>query len=226
MSSDAPPPKSSNLVLRIFGGLFGLIAIAGGIASINSGIDEIFGDGGKVKAISTECDKSIDQANEFNAAATKHLNALLKNVDDQGLEVVRKDQAVDVKKAIEEYASSAAAFRQAADKLDEAKPLKIKDKLRKFIELKSNAYRLNAESCDRNQDLLRLLIDDSVKTIDDLLAKMNPIVEQREACLKQARTFEREANDAVGLPNEPEPETKPAASAPPAVEAPAVKPTN
>jgi hypothetical protein len=102
-----------------------------------------------------KANKLIDAGN----AAIAEANKLLEDANAKGEKAGRlfKEEQSDAEKAemestakaaIDSYEKSAAKYREAAAKFDEASKLKIQDKLKEYLTLKSQSITKNAELSD------------------------------------------------------------------------------
>jgi hypothetical protein len=176
----------------------GLIGIVLGIVKMQSGIREIFGSGGdpEVQRLLTESDKKVDNANKVMQDAAPLFQQLMADVDSLGLDAVRQKKQDLAHQISEQFGKAADMLRSAAKELDETAGHKIDDKFKPFLAAKAQSYRLTADACDQNQEIVALVLDKSIAKLDDLLPKIEAVAARRDAAHKAAAEASAKADEA------------------------------
>lgn len=196
---------TKNPFLRIVLGICGLVGIVTGVRQMYEGVNEIRGAGESkvVMQLLKESDQAVDEANAVTQAAAMPFQTMLDAVDNTGLEAARKQHGETAQKLIADFATAATKARLGASKLAEAEQHGVSDNFKPFIETKAKAYESFATACDKNQALVKLVMDESFAKLDDLLPKFNAVLAERDAAQKQATDLTEQANKLV-------PQAKPA----------------
>lgn len=189
-------------VVLIVCGIAGMIT---GARQMYQGVNEIRGAGESAVAtqLIKESDQAVDEANAITQAAAMPFQAMLDAVDNTGLEAARKQHSEPSQKLIADFTAAAAKARLGASKLAEAEQHGVSEQFKPFLEAKAKSYEAFATACDKNQALVKLIMDESFAKLDDLLPKFNAVVAERDAAQKQANELTEQANKLV-------PQAKPA----------------
>ena len=168
-----------NPVLRIVVVVCGLIAIVGGIMQMKKGFGEMKMDP-EVERLSKESDESFTAANKQLAEAGTLFQSVLDAVDKDGLPAVRTQKRESVEKAATLYEEASQKLRQAAQKADDAAAKKPGEKLEEFLKTKAGAYREFAAAREINRDIARMILDETIKTGEELVAKVTDPAARRD----------------------------------------------
>ena len=144
-----------------------------------------------------ESDKTVDDANKVLQEATPLFQQLMESVDGSGLDVVRKEKQELARQVSDHFGKAATMLQAAAKEVDDALQHKMGDKINPFLAAKATSYRLTADACQRNQEIVALVLDKKVATIADLLPKIDALAAQREALEKQAAEASAQADEAA-----------------------------
>ncbi|MBL8827495.1 MAG: hypothetical protein JNM18_11005 [Planctomycetaceae bacterium] len=207
MSTANPPGNAwtKNPLVRVVLIVCGIAGMITGARQMYEGVNEIRGAGESAAATQRikESDQAVDEANAITQAAAMPFQALLDAVDNTGLEAARKQHGEAAQKLIADFAAAATKARLGAAKLTEAEQHGVNENFKPFIDTKAKSYEAFAVACDKNQALVKLLMDESFAKLDDVLPKFNVVVAERDAAQKQANELTEQANKLV-------PQTKPA----------------
>ena len=173
-------PKKYPL-LRIILIVFGIAVIVGGIAQIRKGLGELNTDPELVR-LSNESDGALREANNYIAEAGPVFNAVLESVARDGLAAVRAQKKAGAMKAAALFDQASQQLRLAAQKAVEAAELKhgANAKQRTILEIKADACRHFAVARDLNRDIARMILDETIKTSEELVPKMTEAAQLRE----------------------------------------------
>ena len=115
-----------------------------------------------------ELDKANKLVNEGNAAITDG-NKFVQDALDKNTQVkdglssdfpANKDTVrASAQEAIKGFEQAAAKYREAAQKFDEATRLKVDDKFKEYLQLKSKEFAKNAEQAEAARDNLKAVLD-------------------------------------------------------------------
>ncbi len=198
--SDAPKPTAkSSMFQRAILLVCGLIGIVFGVMRMYQGVNEIIGTGEApaVRKLLEESDQAIEDANKLTKDVAPSFQAVLDSVDKDGLEATRKQKRDVALQVIEAFGAAATKARLGESKLSETEQHPVSDKFKSFLDTKIKAYEAFALACDKNQSLVKLLLDESFAKLDDLLPKFNATVAERDAAQKQADDYSAKANEIV-----------------------------
>ena len=185
------------LVARLVVVLIGLAAIVIGIAQFRRGVKELRGPDSdpRIKQIRADVDTAVGEANRNSANAQPLFQQLLGDVDTLGLAKVREQQRDAARKISDTFGRAAEQFRLAATHLDDWAALNPDEKTMAYLTTKKRGYTLAAQAHDVNQEILRLVLDDSIRTLDELLPKLQEAAARRDALQKSSTEAEAQAND-------------------------------
>lgn len=174
---DAAPAKQMHPLLRMFVGVCGLIAVIGGVLKMTAGVNEILDarQDPMVRELLAASDQQIEVANQLVQEVTPKFQSLLVDVDNLGLDTVRKDKAELAKQCQQAFTNAALQARQAAAKLLESEQHRVNERFKPYLETKAQAYEKFAVACDKNAEIVRLVIDPAIVKIDDLLPRLNAL---------------------------------------------------
>ena len=166
----AVKPKMSPLTRTIVI-IVSLAAMTGGIFQIVRGLS-----GGKVdpavEQLSKESDEAFAAANKQLEEAGPLLQSVLVSVDKDGLAPVRAQKKEAVERAAALYDQAAQKLRLAAQKANEAAAKKPGVKVEDFLKTKAVAYSNFATGRELNRDVARMILDEKVKSSEELLPKL------------------------------------------------------
>ncbi len=190
--SDTPLPAyrpKMNPLVRIIVVVCGIAAITVGIFQMTRGFREMKMDP-EVERLSKESDSAFSQANKFLEEAAPVFQAVLDGVDKDGLAAVRTQKEDEATRAAGLYEQAAQQLRLAAQKATDAAALKPGGNAPAFLETKAEAYRNFAAARDINRDIARMVLDESIKTSEELVPKVLEAAGRRDK-------LEASANEAV-----------------------------
>jgi hypothetical protein len=210
MSTTGQPvePKKQGKFTTIFIVICGGIAMIGGGMKMYEGIGEMLSSGKdpQYQQLLEESDQAIDAANKLNLATQPRFVSLLTDAEKSGLESIRKDKRGEADDISKQFGLAAVQFRLAAQKLDEAAGHHIKEEFKPFFVGKAKAYHLFADSGDRNQEIIALLLNDPATKFDELLPKLEELAKRRDAAIAEATQLAADADKQAEKLNPP---TKP-----------------
>ena len=183
--SNSPAPaarlKMSPLV-RIIVVVCGIAAMIAGIIQIKKGVGEIAGAklDPEVERLMEESDAALAEGNRHILAAAPLLQSALDAVDKDGLAAVRAQQAADLQKAGQLFGNAAEQLHLAARKLNDAAAHKEAGAWKPMFDAKARSYQHYAASKTINQEICRMLLDESLKTIDEVTPKILEAAKRRD----------------------------------------------
>jgi hypothetical protein len=192
-------PKKTNLLKTIALLSFGLIGIVLGVAQIQRGIKEITGAGRdpELQRLLVDSDKAVDDANKLMQDVAPLFQQLLDEVDKVGLDLVHQQKQELAQQVSEKFEKASVLLHTAAKELDEAVQHKVADKYKAFLADKSLSYRLTADACDRNREIVTLVMDKSIDKLEVLMPKIESAAAKREEAQKAAAEASAKAEEAA-----------------------------
>ena len=190
--------KRMSRPLRIILFICGIIAIAVGITQMLRGVTTIFGSGSSVasKQLVQELNTAVSAANKSMLEGHPMFQKLLNDVDSQGLAKVRQEQKAVVQTVVDLFGRSAAQFILAAKKSTEAAQQESSENMKSYYALKAQTYEFSVTALTINQEIARLVADESIVNMEDLVAKAVEAGKRRDAAQKRSRETEAKA-DAI-----------------------------
>lgn len=158
--------------------LLALALLIGLILACNAAGDET----DKANSLVAEANTAIDAGNKAAIEAGKKNDRIFDELKDATFAEDRDRLKTTIKEAVDGFTQSAEKFREAAKKFEEASKLKVNDKFKEYLVLKSQEFNKNAEQVEaarampqavldsEDPDALRQKIRDN-KTIIDRLEK-------------------------------------------------------
>lgn len=195
-NSDKPVPAKMNPLYRVVLGICGVIGIFFGVSKMREGINQIRGVGADsvaVQQLFDEAKKALDAGNAASLAAQPRFQAMLDEVDKIGLDTFRAQKEVEANDVSKQFGEAATQFRTATKKFDEMLTHDIKENHAAFFKKQSEALKLYAEAREKNQEIIRALLDKSIPTVDDLLKKIEPAMTSRDELQKAGTDADAEA---------------------------------
>lgn len=185
-----------SLPVRILIGICGLAAMFGGIAQCKKGVAEIREAGGsaQLNQVIQEIETAVDAANKSGLEASPMFQKLLNDVDSQGLVAVRQQQKEVAQKVADLFGKSAEQFRLAAKKSEDAVSKESRAKFQQFLTAKAQAYEFYAQSRAINQEIARMVTDESITKVEELIPKAEEAGKRRDAAQKRGDEAEAEAS--------------------------------
>jgi hypothetical protein len=201
MSTAEPPaePKKKRDLTAVVLIVCGLVGVVLGIMRMQRGIKEFVGSVGdpEMKRLLAESDQAIDDANKLMLDAAPLFQQLMNEIDRWGLDGVRQQKQELAQQVSERFGKAAGMLRTAAQEVDDAAERNVADKLKPFLAEKSQAYRLTADACARNQEIVALVLDKSIATLADLMPKIEAVAMKRDAAQKAAADASAKADEAA-----------------------------
>jgi hypothetical protein len=182
-------------VVRVITILCGIAAITTGVIQMKRGADEMSGEPDpKVKELTIESDKAVAAGDQFTEEATPLFTTSLADVDKLGLEKSRAQNKAATAQAADLLGKAAEQYRLAGQKLDDAIKRSPDSRLNPFYEARVRAYKNYAEVRALNQEICRLLADETIKIVSDLEPKVTAAAERRDGFEKAAVEAAKEGN--------------------------------
>ncbi len=88
-------------------------------------------------------------------------------------------------------------LRTAAQEVDDAIQHNVADRLKPFLADKSQVYRLTADACERNQEIVALVLDKSITRLADLMPRIEALAADCDAAQKAAAEASAQADEAA-----------------------------
>ena len=180
--SDIPAPAARpkfSPTTRIIIIIVSIAVMVGGILQMVRGLRGAKMDP-EVERLLSESDAALTEGNRSTTEASPIFNAALNAVDSEGLAAVRAQKAQGLQKAGELFGKAAEQIGLAARKLDEAAAHKGAGTLKLMLETKAQSYEHYALSKTINQEICRTVLDESLKTIDEVLPKIQEAAKRRD----------------------------------------------
>ena len=183
-------------IVKIIGGVAGLVLVVVGVLKTINGIKELTGGGAnaQVSALIKDGNAQVDAANKFTLEAAPKYQKILNDVDTVGLAEVRGKQKAEVEGVEETFKQSGDKFREAAKTLADAAKLSEIDVQKQYLTLKSQAYEKYAATKDGAREILKLVLDESIADADTLIAKVGPITTNIETSKKEGDDLAAQAD--------------------------------
>jgi TIR domain len=144
--------------------------------------------------LTKEGDEAVAAATKASLDAQQRFQKLLDEVQKSGLIRVRA-QRKDSGKAISlTFAKSAMQFRLAASKSTEAAQHHSDARVKKFLKIKAEGYRLGADAREMTQQMVTILMNEPGSTILEILPKLQELATRRDKVDKAAVEKDREAD--------------------------------
>ena len=196
METTPAPPKPKSSVLRVFLIVCAVIILLAGIAQAWKGVKRLRARNSPefVKLVA-ESDKAVEEGGRYASEAAPLFQQMLKDVDGLGLENFRAQQKEVAAKTSDLFGKSIEQFRLADKKLEESRGLNRKEQLTPFLLTKSRSYDLRAETLEINQEIIRLILDDSIASADVLLPRLHEAAARRDEMGKKAHAANDEATE-------------------------------
>lgn len=156
-----------------------------------------------------ELDKANKLVNEGNTAITDG-NKLIQDALAKNTQVMdgltndfpaNKDSVrAAAQDAIKGFEQAAAKFREAAQKFDDASKLKVDDKFKEYLQLKSKEFSKNAEQADASKDSLKAVLEsedkDALRTgFETASARIEQLDKEAKALNAQAEKIRQDNKD-------------------------------
>ena len=177
----------------------GIIVLLSGIAQISRGMKGLRGggtDNPEMKRLGQESDKAAEEAKTAMKEATTMFQDLMNSVDKLGLPAFRAEQKEAAAKTNDLYTTTVTQFRLAAQKCEDSLALNKNPKLTSFLSSKARSYRLFADAFAVNQEIIAMLLDESITSIEMLLPKVNAAAARRQEIEKNATAANTESSEA------------------------------
>lgn len=207
MSTTNPPtqPKKRSGATTALMAIGGIIAMVAGGLQMYRGVSEIrsAGEDPQLKQLADESDQALAKANQLAMDVNPRFQRLLDEFDSLGVDAFRKQKRDEAQKVSDEFGQAAEQFSLAAQKLDAAAGHNLKDAYKPIFADKSRVYTLSRQVCEKDQQIIGALLDDSLKQAPDVLAKIQPVVTERDAIQKQANEAAATADAKLKELNQP-----------------------
>lgn len=182
-------------------GIVCLVLIGVGALKMYQGYNELFG-----SDVTSQANELIDrgnaaivEANTLTTDAAPRYSELFTRVDEVGFPDGRAEVAEFAREVANAFDAAAKKFHESADLFTEACALDIAEELREYLKLKAESSNKLAETKEHARDCALLLVDESITTVDQLLAgieacnaKINSAFEESQKLDTQADTVAAE----------------------------------
>jgi hypothetical protein len=138
-----------------------------------------------------EGNAAINEGNRLaNEAGTKS-SSVFTQLSADDFEASKENLSPTAKEAVDGATKGAAKYREAAKKFDEASKLKIDDKFKEYLSLKSQEFNKRAELLDAGKaDLQALLDSDDIQSLRSKISENRP---RAQALDKESKDLEAKA---------------------------------
>ena len=183
-------------MLKIFMALCGVIVLLGGIAQIWKGVKTMRGGNSpEFTALVEQSDKAAQEGNRHADETQPLFQQIMTDIDKVGLPQVRAEQRELATRAADGFGKAVERFAFAGKKLEESEALNKHDRLKPFLEKQAKSYSLFAQMLQVNQEMIGMVLDESIGTVDALLPKLNEAAARRTALKNEATAAGAEASE-------------------------------
>lgn len=152
------------------------------------------GGSAEFKQLLQEIDTADEASDKSRLEAWPMFDKLLSDVHNLGLATVRQQQKEVAQKVTDLFGKSAEQNRLAAKKSEEAAEKEPRAKFKPFFTHKAQSYEFYAQVLAINQEIVRLVFDESIAKVDDLMPKVEEAEKRRLAAGKNGNEAEAKAN--------------------------------
>lgn len=173
-----------------------VIVLLGGLAGAWKGLQKFrTRNTPEFKRAIEDSNNAVKDAVRYAGEAMPLFQQMLKDIDSQGLSDFRAHQKESAAKTNDLLGKAAEGFRRGKAKLEEAQPLNRKEEMAPYLAVKARSYGLRAQAFEINQEIVRLVLDDSITSIDALGPKLTEAATRRDEINKNADAANNEANE-------------------------------
>ena len=189
-------PKQKSRALRIFMTICGVIVLLGGMAQVWKGVGRLNGGANpQFMKLLEESDTAVAEARRHAAEATPLFTQMLNDVDRLGLETFRSQQKEAVAKTRASLAGTIDQFRLGEKRIEEAKGLNKNEKMLPWLTALGRSYGMFAQRVEINQEIVQLINDESITSVDTLVPKINEAAARGAEIEKNAKAASAEATE-------------------------------
>lgn len=145
----------------------------------------------KANKLIDEGNQLVTDGNKMVQDATTKNNQLYDNLSDENFASEQTRLKTTAQEAVDGYDKSAAKYRDAANKFEEASKLKVDDKFKEYLSFKAQEFRKNAEGAEVGKSLSKAFIDSADGPT--LLKKIGELKPRIETLSKEATEFQEKA---------------------------------
>lgn len=113
----------------------------------------------KANSLVAEANKAIDAGNKAAVEAGRKNDQIFDGIKDATFAEDKERLTASAREAVDGFTQSAGKFREAAKKFEEASKLKINDKFKEYLQLKSQEFNKNAEQVEAARAMPQALLD-------------------------------------------------------------------
>jgi hypothetical protein len=146
----------------------------------------------KANKLVSEGNAAIEEGNKMAIEAGAKNDKVFDELSAANFEADKERLAPQAKDAVAGMTKSAEKFREASKKFDEASKLKINDKFKEYLTLKSQEFSKRAEQMDIGKGNSQALLDSN--DAESLMAKVRENRTKYEALDKESKDLEAKAN--------------------------------
>lgn len=141
-----------------------------------------------------EIDTAVEASKKSASEAWPLFDKLVADVHNLGLATVREQQKEVAQKVTDLFGKSVEQKRLAAKKSEEAAQKEPREKFKPFFTHKAQSYEFYAQVLAINQEIVRLVFDESIVKVEDLMSKVEEAEKRRLAVGKSGNQAEAKAN--------------------------------
>jgi hypothetical protein len=120
----------------------------------------------KANKLVAEANTAIEAGNKASVEAGRKNDQVFDELKSSSFAEDKERLSATAKEAVDGFTQSAAKFREAAKKFEEASKLKINDKFKEYLTLKSQEFNKNAEQMEAARTLPQAMLDsDDAETL-------------------------------------------------------------
>ena len=113
----------------------------------------------KANSLVAEANTAIDAGNKAAIEAGRKNDRLFDEIKDDSFAEDKERLKTTAKEAVDGFTQSAEKFREAAKKFEEASKLKVNDKFKEYLQLKSQEFNKNAEQMEAARAMPQAVLD-------------------------------------------------------------------
>src|SRR5918912_1098023 len=146
----------------------------------------------KANQLVDEGNKLVEEGNQLGQDAAAKNKEIFDNINDfpSNRDELRKpaNELLDI------IDKGSGKFRDASKKFDEASKLKVDDKFKEYLSLKSQEFNKHAEHIDSIKGIPQAVLDENIKDLRALNAKLTSVNDKIEKVGKEWKDLEAKAN--------------------------------
>lgn len=136
--------------------LLALTLLIGFVLACNASVGD---ETDKANSLVAEANTAIDAGNKAAIEAGRKNDKIFDEIKDDSFAEDKERLKATVKEAVDGFTQGAEKFREAAKKFEEASKLKVNDKFKEYLQLKSQEFNKNAEQMEAARAMPQAVLD-------------------------------------------------------------------